>query len=279
MKTVLITGASSGIGKETAKLFVKNNFRVVATARNLDRMADLRQLGCLTVKMDVTDEASIQQAFASIQPQVGPIHVLVNNAGFSQNGFVEELTVDQLRYQFEVNVFGLLRVSQMVLPAMRAARSGTIVNVGSVGGDFTSAGASAYHASKYALESFSDGLRQELAPFGINVVLIKPGGVETEFVNHADAFYPQPIAGNPYGTMRTNFLTMMQTILDTANSAFPILKPGQVARAIYDSALQRTPKTRVRVGRTARLMPILKSLLSDRGFDKMIMNQLGLLKP
>lgn len=278
MKTALITGASSGIGKETAKLFIQNKFRVVATARNLDRMADLHKLGCLTVKMDVTDEASIQQAFALIQNQVGPIHVLVNNAGFSQNGFVEELTMDQLRYQFEVNVFGLLRVSQMVLPAMRTAHSGTIVNVGSVGGDFTSAGASAYHASKYALESFSDGMRQELSPFGINVVLVKPGGVETEFVHNAGSFYPQPIADNPYGTMRTNFLNMMTKILDATNSTFPILKPNQVARAIYNSVLQQTPNTRIRVGRTAKLMPILKSLLSDRGFDKMIMNQLGLLK-
>lgn len=279
MKTVLITGASSGIGKETAKLFVQNKFRVVATARNLDRMVDLHQLGCLTVKMDVTEEASIQEAFTLIQKQVGPIHVLVNNAGFSQNGFVEELTMEQLRYQFEVNVFGLLRVSQMVLPAMRAAHSGTIVNVGSVGGDFTSAGASAYHASKYALESLTDGMRQELAWFGINVVLIKPGGVETEFVHNADSFYPQPIAGNPYGTMRTNFLRMMTTILDATNSAFPILKPTHVAQAIYTSAIRPKPETRVRIGRTAKIMPLMKSLLSDRAFDKMIMNQLGLLKP
>lgn len=279
MKTVLITGASSGIGKETAKLFVQNEFRVVATARNLDRMADLRELGCLTVKMDVTDEASIQQAFASIRAQAGPIHVLVNNAGFSQNGFVEELTSEQLRYQFEVNVFGLLRVSQMVLPGMRAARNGTIVNVGSAGGDFTSAGASAYHASKYALESFTDGMRQELASFGINVVLVKPGGVETEFVNNSNSFYPQPMAGNPYGKMRANFLAMMTTILDSTNSAFPVLKPTQVARAIYNSAIQPNPKTRVRIGRTARLLPLMKSLMSDRAFDRLIMNQLGLLKP
>ncbi len=278
MKTVLITGASSGIGKETAKLFAQNGFRVIAAARNLERMKDLVPLGCLIVAMDVTNEESIQNAFGKIYAEVNAIDVLINNAGFAQNGFVEELTMQDLRYQFEVNIFGLIRVSQMVLPKMRAARSGVVVNIGSAGGDFTSAGASAYHASKYALESFSDGMRQELAPFGIKVILVKPGGVETDFVNASNAFYPQPIAGNPYQKMRANFMKMLSTVLDSKNSAFPILKPIEVASVIYRNATGNNPKTRVRVGRTAKMMPVIKSLLSDKAFDKMIVNQLGLLK-
>lgn len=278
METVLITGASSGIGKETAKLFRNNGYQVIATARNLEKMQDLQKMGCWVIPMDVTNEASIEQAFHEIYTKTNQIDILVNNAGYCQNGFVEELNLENLRYQFEVNVFGLIRVTQKVLFLMRKNGSGRIINIGSVGGDFTSAGATAYHASKHALESFSDGMRQELAPFGIDVVLVKPGGVETDFVNHSKAFYPDPMEGNPYGPMRTNFIKMMDSILNSSNSAFPILKPREVAEEIYKSGTSQRPKTRVRIGRTAKIMPVMKKLLSDRAFDKMIMNQLGLLK-
>ncbi|RIV21319.1 SDR family NAD(P)-dependent oxidoreductase [Fibrisoma montanum] len=275
---VIITGASSGIGKESARLFARHGYRVFATARNVERMKDLAALGCVMIPMDVTDEESIQQAFKQIYAQTSRVDVLVNNAGFSQNGFFEELTPQHLRYQFEVNVFGLVRVTQMVLPIMRKARQGRIINVGSVGGDFTTAGASAYHASKYALESLTDGLRQEMKNFGIDVVLVKPGGVETEFINNAASFYPEPIAGNPYGAMREKFLKMTETILDSTNSSFPILKATEVAKAIFDSTTASQPRTRVRVGRTARMIPLMKGVLSDRAFDNMIMGQLGLNK-
>jgi short-subunit dehydrogenase len=277
-KTVLITGASSGIGKECAKLFAKNGFQVFATARNIEKMKDLENLGCHIFSMDVTNEQSIQNTFASIFGKVQNIDVLINNAGFAQNGFVEELTMQHLRYQFEVNIFGLIRITQMVLPNMRNEKSGTIINIGSAGGDFTSAGASAYHASKYALESFTDGMRQELASFGIKVVLIKPGGVETDFVKNAEMFYPRAIEGNPYSRMRTNFLQMLSSILNSQNSSFPILKPFEVAQVIYRNTIINSPKTRVRIGRTAKVLPWVKRFMSDRAFDKMIMNQLGLLK-
>lgn len=277
-KVVLVTGASSGIGKETAKLFAQNAYQVIATARTVEKMKDLEELGCLVFPMDVTKEESIQLAFQNIFKTVKKIDILINNAGYSQNGFVEELGPEQLRYQFEVNIFGLIRVSQMVLPKMREAQSGTIVNIGSVGGEFTTPGASAYHASKYALESFSDGMRQELAQFGIKVVLVKPGGVATEFINHSNALFPQPIAGNPYGSMRERFLKMLETVLDAGNSSFPILKPIEVAKAIFNGATNGQAQTRIRVGRTAKMMPIIKSLMSDKAFDRMIMKQLGLAK-
>lgn len=275
-KVVLITGASSGIGKETAKLFAQNGFKVIAAARNLEKMKDLELLGCSAFSMDVTSEESIQSCFKKIYAEFNQIDILINNAGYSQNGFVEELTLSQLKYQFDVNVFGLVRVTQMVLPKMREKRSGHIINIGSVGGDFTTAGAGAYHSSKYAVESFSDALRQELNSFGIKVSLIKPGGVETAFVDNSQ--YPQPIAGNPYSKMRTNFLNMLSNILKSSNSSFPILKPIEVANAILATAKADNPKTRIRVGRTAKMMPIMKSIMSDKAFDKMIMNQLGLLK-
>jgi short-subunit dehydrogenase len=275
-QTILITGASSGIGKETARLFLKNNFCVVACARSIDRMKDLEQEGCTVIKMDITNEQSIQTAFDEIYKSHPHIDVLVNNAGYSQNGFVEELTMEHLRNQFEVNVFGLIRVTQMVLPNMRKLRRGLIINVGSAGGDFTSAGAAAYHASKYAIESFSDGMRQELSSFGIEVVLIKPGGVETEFLKYADRLYPDPIFGNPYKDMRDRFQQMISTILDARKSSFPILKPIDVANEIFKTVKSKKRKTRVRVGRTAKMLPFVKHVLSDRMFDKMIIRQLGL---
>jgi short-subunit dehydrogenase len=276
MKTVLITGASSGIGKETAKLFLQNDYAVIPTARSLSKLEELRQLGAYTVQLDVTDTTSINTAFTSIFEQFGSVQVLINNAGYSQNGFIEELPLSRLRYQFEVNVFGLVRVAQMVLPGMRRQRSGHIINVGSMGGDFTSPGAGAYHASKYALESITDAMRQELLSFGIKVSLIKPGGVETAFIDNSD--FPAPIEGNPYGTMRTRFQEMLKNILKSNSSSFPILKPERVAKEIFATATAVNPPTRIRIGRSAKLIPVMKSLLSDKAFDKMIINQLGLTK-
>lgn len=276
MKTVLITGASSGIGKETAKLFFEKGYNVIATARSIERMKDLEKLGCSIFSMDVTNEQSIQNTFCQIHAENKQIDILVNNAGFCQNGFVEELTLNDLKYQFDVNVFGLIRVTQMVLPKMRENKNGFIINIGSVGGDFTSPGAGAYHASKYALESFSDALRQELNNFGIKVSLIKPGGVETAFVDNSK--YPDAIQGNPYEKMRENFTKMMSSILKSSNSAFPILKPIEVAASILKVAQRTNPKSRIRVGRTAKILPLLKRIMSDKGFDKMIIKQLNLLQ-
>lgn len=275
-KIVLVTGASSGIGKETAKLFSKSGFKVIAVARNIEKMKELKTYGCSIFSMDITNEESIRQSFQNIYSEENTIDILINNAGFCQNGFIEELTPAQLKYQFEVNVFGLVRVTQMVLPKMREKGAGHIINVGSVGGDFTSPGAGAYHASKYALESITDALRQELNSFGIKVSLIKPGGVETAFIDNSK--YPDAIEGNPYGKMRENFIKMLSTILQSSSSTFPILKPTDVAQSILDTAQNTHPKTRVRIGRTASMMPLIKSILSDRAFDKMIFNQLGLNK-
>jgi short-subunit dehydrogenase len=276
-KVVLITGASSGIGKETAKLFIQNGFKVIAVARNLEKMKDLELLGCFVFSLDVTKEESIQSAFKKIYEQTDTIDVLVNNAGFGQNGFLEELSINQLRYQFEVNVFGLIRVTQIVLPKMRQAKKGTIINIGSVGGTFTTPGSSAYHATKYALESFTDGLRQEVSQFGIDVVLIRPGGVETDFVNSSAPFYPEPMENSPYLRMRENFQKMLAFILDSKISGFPILNPLDVAKVILEAAQSDAPQTRYAVGDTAVQMPQVKASMGDKEFDAMMMNQLGLL--
>lgn len=275
-KTILITGASSGIGRETALLLAKNGYNVIATSRNIQKMSDLQNSGCKILALDVTDENSIQKAFEQLSNDNIEIDILINNAGYCQNGFVEELTIDQLKHQFDVNFFGLIRVTQMVLPSMRQKKVGHIINIGSVGGDFTAAGAGAYHSTKYALESITDAMRQELRSFGIKVSLIKPGGVETKFVDSSK--FPDSIKNNPYGKMRANFTKMLSIILDSKNSAFPILKPIQVAKAIMETIESENPKTRIRIGRTSKLMPIIKRFMSDKAFDKMIIDQLGLLK-
>ena len=197
--------------------------------------------------------------------------MLVNNAGYGQNGVIEELSLDDLRRQFEVNVFGLIHVTQEFVPAMRARGRGRVINIGSVGGDFTSPGASAYYASKYALESFSDGMRQELGRFGIDVVLVKPGGVDTEFTEHAAPYYPPAMEDSPYLEFRESFLAMTEVVLDPERSSYPILAPTDVSEVVYKAATAKRPRTRYRVGVTARLMPVLVSLRSDREIDRMML--------
>lgn len=275
-KTVLITGASSGIGESAALKFLEKGYHVIGTARKVSRLEGLSKKGIETVALDVTKEASIQQAFKEIFSKHEKIDILVNNAGFSQNGFFEELTPESIRYQFEVNVVGLVRVTQMVLPMMRKYKQGRIINVGSVGGDFTSAGVSAYSASKYAIESFTDGMRQELQSFGIEVALIKPGGVKTNFIDNSEKFFPKPIEGNPYGVQREKFTTMLRDLNDPKKSSFPMLEAEQVADVIVKAAIVKHPKTRYRVGTTAKIMPIMKGILTDKAFDNMILKQMKL---
>jgi short-subunit dehydrogenase len=275
-KTVLITGASQGIGKLTALKFKEQGFNVIAVSRSISKSQDLKSRGINLYDMDISDNESIELAFAKIFSKYPHIDILINNAGFSQNGFIEELSLDQIRYQFEVNVFGLIKVTQMVLPSMRRARKGKIINIGSVGGDFTSPGASAYHASKYAIESFNDGLRQELKIFGIDVILIKPGGVATDFTANSRSNYPNPIKGNPYEIQRKKYNEMLDTILDPNKSNVALLTPDKVVSAILEAVNTDKPKTRYKIGSMAKMIILMKRLMSDRLFDNMLLKQLKL---
>lgn len=275
-KTVLITGASQGIGKLAALKFKEQGFNVIAVSRSISNSQELKSKGIDLYDMDISDSESIEFVFGKIFSKYPQIDVLINNAGFSQNGFVEELTLEQLRYQFEVNVFGLIRVTQMVLPSMRKAGKGKIINIGSAGGDFTSPGASAYHASKYAVESFSDGLRQELKAFGIDVVLVKPGGVATDFTANSRSNYPNPISGNPYALQRKKYNDMLDTILDPQKSSVALLTPDKVVSVILEAVSTPKPKTRYRIGSIAKMIPLMKRFMSDRSFDDMLLKQLKL---
>jgi NAD(P)-dependent dehydrogenase (short-subunit alcohol dehydrogenase family)/GNAT superfamily N-acetyltransferase len=180
-KTVLITGCSSGIGRATAELLGRDGWAVYATARRLETIEDLATAGCRLVQLDVCDEVSMQAAIEIVERERGAVDVLVNNAGYGQEGAVEDVPVAELRRQFETNLFGPHRLTRLVLPGMRHKGWGRIVNVSSMGGKVTFPGGGAYHASKHALEAISDALRYEVRPFGVDVVVIEPGLVKTRF--------------------------------------------------------------------------------------------------
>lgn len=272
-KVVLITGAANGIGKATALAFVQKGFITYATDKDTLQMQELEAVGCKIRRIDVTDDSLMVSVIGEIEKETGGIDILVNNAGYGQNGVVEELSIDAIRRQFEVNVFGLLRMTQLVLPKMRARQSGRIINIGSVGGEFTTPGASAYHASKWALESFNDGLRGELRQFGIEVVLIKPGGVRTNFMNTANKLYPKPMENSPYIDFREKFNKQSNDIFDPNKKSYGILLPEQVAKVIVEAAEKKKPKTRYRVGMLAKITPKIHRFMSDRGFDKFLLKQ------
>lgn len=275
-KTVLITGAASGIGRSPAVAFAQEGYITYATDKDTTGMQDLSDLGCRVMVLDVTLDSTMIQCVRQIEAETGGVDILINNAGYGQNGFLEELPVGKIRQQFEVNVFGLIRLTQLVLPAMRERKSGRIINVGSVGGEFTTPGAAAYHASKWALESITDGMRGELRTFGIEVVLVKPGGVYTNFMRTANALYPEPIPNSPYGEMREKFLMQSNAMFDPENRSYGILTPERVAGVIVKAAEKRKPKTRYRIGPLAKITPRIHSLMSDRGFDKFMLRQFKL---
>ena len=178
-KTALVTGASSGIGKSTVELLLSNGATVYAAARRVEKMSDLEKLGAHLVAMDVTDEESVVSGINSILEKEGSIDILVNNAGYGSYGAIEDVPIDEARRQFEVNIFGLARLTQLVLPKMRENRYGKIVNISSMGGKIYTPFGGWYHATKHALEGFSDCLRLESEPFGIDVIIVEPGGIAT----------------------------------------------------------------------------------------------------
>ena len=277
-KTVLITGAANGIGRATAMTFVKQGYKTYATDKDTSNMDELEKLGCKIKYIDVTIDSVMVAAVKQIEQETGGVDILINNAGFGQNGVIEELSIDKIRKQFEVNVFGLIRMTQLVLPKMRERKIGRIINIGSVGGEFTTPGASAYHASKWALESFNDGLRGELRQFGIEVVLIKPGGVYTNFMNTANKLYPEPMADGTYNDFREKFIKQSNDIFDPNKNSLGVLSPEKVASVILKAAQKRKPKTRYKIGVLAKITPIIHSLMSDRGFDKFMLKQFKVTK-
>src|ERR687889_197425 len=197
-KAVLITGCSSGIGRATAERLAGVGWKVYATARQVEAIAPLEQRGCELLPLDVTDEDSMVSAVDEVERREGAVGVLVNNAGYSQSGAVEAVPMDKVRRQFETNVFGLVRMCQLVLPGMRRQGYGRIVNVSSMGGKLTFPGAGYYHASKHAIEALSDALRFEVEGFGVKVSVIEPGLIKTGFADTAVGSMDGPDGEDPY---------------------------------------------------------------------------------
>src|SRR6188474_2631302 len=266
---VLITGCSSGIGRATAlRLARAGRWTVYATARRSSSLSDLTSAGCRTLDVDVTDEDSMQRAVRAIEETEGALAALVNNAGYSQSGAVEAVPIDRVRAQFETNVFGLLRLTQLVLPGMRRARQGRIVNIGSMGGRLTFPGGGAYHATKHALVALNDALRFEVRGFGIDVVLIEPGLIRTGFGDVALASLdrlerPQ----SPYA----HFNREVGRITTESYEKGPVARlsgsPEDVAVVVEEALTAARPKTRYQVSSSARVFLTLRRLLSDRMWD------------
>ena len=265
-KNVLITGASSGIGKATAETLLKAGYSVYAAARRIEKMRDLESQGAKLVKIDVTDEASMTSGINSILAEAGSIDVLVNNAGYGSYGALEDVPLDEARRQFEVNIFGLARLTQLVLPKMRENKSGKIINISSMGGKVYSQFGAWYHATKHALEGLSDCLRLETAPFGIDVIIIEPGGIKTSWGQIAADNLKETSAHGAYSEAA---ISSAETMANRYSSN-QLSDPQVIADTILKAVTARRPKPRYAVGYGAKLSIFLRWLLPDRAFDLIV---------
>jgi NADP-dependent 3-hydroxy acid dehydrogenase YdfG len=268
-KAVVITGCSTGIGRATAERLAGKGWSVYATARRLESIEDLKEKGCKTLALDVTDEASMKAAVEEVEAAEGAVGALVNNAGYSQSGALETVPMAELRKQFETNVFGLVRMCQLVLPRMRDLRDGRIVNLSSMGGRLTFPGGGAYHATKYAVEAISDVLRFEVSGFGIRVVVIEPGLIRTQFGEAAVGSMSGIESDGPYAQFNS-------AVAATTAGAYqgPLAKlgagPDAVARTIEKAICKRNPRPRYPVTASARLLLAQHALLPDRAWDAVV---------
>ncbi len=269
-RAVLITGCSSGIGRATAERLAARGWRVYATARDVGKIKDLADRGCMVLPLDVTDEASMRDAVGEVERREGAVGIIVNNAGYSQSGAVESVPMEKVRRQFETNVFGLVRMCQLVLPGMRRQGWGRIVNISSMGGRLTFPGGGNYHATKYAVEAISDALRFEVAGFGVAVVVVEPGLIRTGFADAATGSMEEATAGGPYASFDA---AVAKAVRDNYERG-PFLKlgggPETVAATIERAITADRPRARYAVTPSAHLFIGLRRLLPDRAWDALV---------
>jgi Short-chain alcohol dehydrogenase of unknown specificity len=265
---VLISGCSSGIGAATAAALVRAGHTVYATARQIETLADLEALGCHPLALDVTSEDSMIAAVKAVEEEHGQIGTLINNAGFAEYGPIEESDLERVRAMFDTNVFGLARLTQLVLPAMRRARSGRIVNIGSMGGRTTFPVGGFYHASKYAVEAISDALRVEVKPFGIDVILVEPGLIRTNFESRVNESLEVGAARRDAVTAYGDLLAANEKS-STGGYAndFMATGPESVAAVIVRAVQSARPRSRYVVTPAAKFMANLRRLGGDRIWD------------
>ena len=267
-KVAIITGASSGMGKSTAQNLLQQGYKVYGAARRVERMQDLQDKGMEVVQMDLTQDASIVNAVNTILEKEGRLDILINNAGYGSYGSVEEVPLEEARRQFEVNIFGLARLTQLIIPTMRKQKSGRIVNISSMGGKIYTPFGAWYHATKFALEGWSDCLRLELKPFGIDVVIVEPGGIKTEWGGIAMDNLKKVSGNGPYAEM-------VNTMIKSNDNNQDKLTPVEVlGKEIAKAATVSNPKTRYLKGYLAKPLVRMKKWLGDKTFDKILLSQL-----
>ncbi|WP_323109936.1 oxidoreductase [Pectobacterium carotovorum] len=271
-KVILVTGASSGIGEATALRLKASGHTVYAAARRIERMQILAEANIRVLPLDVTDSVSVQTMVDTIIAECGRIDVVVNNAGYGSYGAVEEVSPEEGRAQFDVNVFGAVRLTQLVLPHMRAQRSGTVINITSMGGKIYTPLGAWYHGTKFALEAISDCLRLEVEPFGIDVVVIEPGGIKTEW---ADIAATKLLDVSGHGAYAKQAEAMADSMVGESSRKRQS-SPQVIADTIAQAVSARRPKTRYAVGFGAKPMICLRRLLSDRLFDRFMRMATGI---
>ncbi len=264
-QTVLVTGASSGMGKDFALRLLKDGMTVYAAARSVGKMKDLEDAGAIVLAMDITKEGDVVAAVEKIKAGHGGVDVLINNAGYGQYGPMEDTPVDKAQYQFEVNLFGLARLTQLLLPSMRSKKAGLIINISSVGGKIYTPLGSWYHATKHALEGWSDCLRIELRPLGIDVVIIEPGLIDSGFSGALEA--------NFVAAEDTAYSKMIDALMKAAESGIAASPPSVITDLVVKAINARQPKTRYAAGKMGPSGIFMRWLLPDRWFDRMIMSQ------
>ncbi|AHC14085.1 oxidoreductase [Salinispira pacifica] len=268
----LVTGASSGIGKAAVRELLSRGITVYAGARRTERMEDIRAEGARPLGLDVTDEQSMAAAVSAIAEEAGSLDILINNAGYGTYGAVEDVTLAEARRQFDVNMFGLARLTQLALPLMRKQGSGRIINVSSMGGRIYTPLGAWYHATKHAVEGFSDCLRFELRQFGIDVSVIQPGAIQSEWESIAADSARKASGEGAYARLTAATVQTMENAYTKGRPSAPEV----VARAIAHASLSRRPRTRYAPGRNAKLLLTLRRWLSDRVFDAVVRMAYGI---
>ena len=273
-KIAVVTGSSSGIGYETSLMLARNGFQTFATMRNLSKRSGIESVAAKeglpihVIELDVTDDKSVNNAIQQIVSKAGRIDILINNAGYALIGALEDLSEDELKAQYETNIFGIVRVTQAVLPTMRNQRSGIIVNVSTVGGRMGIPGISAYTSSKFAVEGLTESIAYELEPFGIKVVLIEPGAINTNFAAGLVTAKKAQEPNSPYSKMMKNMSKWMEQILASASH------PELVAKVILESISTEQPNLRYLAGKDAKGWIESKNRMTDKEFFNMMKQQL-----
>lgn len=269
-KVILVTGASSGIGKETALQLIKEGHIVYGAARRIANMQELVEAGGHSIELDITNEEQTENAVNKIISEQKRIDVLVNNAGYAVYGAVEEVSIDDARQQFEVNIFGLARLTQLVIPYMRKVKKGSIINISSIGGKIYTPLGAWYHATKHALEGWSDSLRLELKEHGIKVVIIEPGLIKTAF---GEVMYQPMLERSGNGA----YSSLAKTLAAATEKSYQNdggSPPSVIAAVVSKAVRSKNPRTRYAAGKMAKPILFMRKWLGDKTFDKAIMSQI-----